>query len=481
MRKRFYKGQEETERRKGRSSLGLLLKSVGAAVCLLGLVGCSTIPQPTREELLAQVNAEHQAIEKPEVAVAPYSQYVALRSPIEHDMTSADPAPDGGLSVGQAEFDINALFDGLHRSYGLYDFYGGDAVFEAARQQALEDCRSASTLDADVLKQIILDNLSFVTDQHFFVDGTQPSGNLSPCFFTEVAFQKTEDGYSTADGKAVASVDGQKNLDELFKRSLTKEGEIVYYPIIFADVQQAKSNPPSLTIRYADGSEQTMTALAYEAPQADPEVKEVKLREEKGIPILYAKWIASQDFVKTAQELKGPVNVIDLTCNGGGYMQMVSRWWKNYVGEAVPTNNFAIYTQQNAGTKGFAGLEKEMGVQVVDGWTLINTHPDNLIENENLLVILTSKGTASAAEMFVDLSHNVENTLVIGENTAGCMTGNMTGESKLMYSRIEVGYGNMVTIFPEGDFKEGYGFEPDLWCPAVYAEEAALNLLERFK
>ena len=446
---------------------------------MLSMTGCSTTPQPTMEELMSEVNAEHQAVEKPEVAVAPYSQYVAPRGSVEQDLTPAEPNLDGSLSVEQAQFDINSLFDMMRKRYGLYDFYGGAEVFEAARQQALADCENAQTMDADVLQQIILDNLSFITDQHFLVGGEHPSSGIYPCFFTEVAFQKTEEGYSTADGKLVESVDGQDDLDELFKRSLTREGEIVYWPITFAESEEAKNNPPSLTVHYTDGSEQTLTAMPYESPEADPEVEDVELRDEDGISVLYAKWVVSRDFVNSASEMQEGANIVNLTGNGGGYMPMASEWWENYVGETVPTNHFSIYTQQNMGTKGFVGMEDEMGVQVMDGWTLVNTHPDSFIENENLLVILTSKKTASAAEMFVDLSHNVENTLVIGENTAGCLTGNAASPFQLMYSRIEVSCGNMVTIFPEGDFAEGYGYEPDLWCPAVWAQEAAVHFLNK--
>lgn len=61
------------------------------AAAMLGMTGCSTIPQPTMEELMAEVNAEHQAIEKPEVAVEPYSQYVAPRGSVEQDLTPAEP------------------------------------------------------------------------------------------------------------------------------------------------------------------------------------------------------------------------------------------------------------------------------------------------------------------------------------------------------------------------------------------------------
>mgnify|MGYP000221689411 CR=1 FL=1 len=34
-------------------------------------------------------------------------------------------------------------------------------------------------------------------------------------------------------------------------------------------------------------------------------------------------------------------------------------------------------------------------------------------------------------------------------------------------------------VFLEGDFVEGYGYEPDLWCPAVWAEEATVRFLNK--
>ena len=432
---------------------------------------------------MAEVNAEHQAIEKPEVAVAPYLQYIAPRSAIEQNLTPAQPNPDGSLSVKQAQFDVNSLFDTLHKYYGLYDFYGGDKVFEAARQQALEDCESAQTMDVDVLQQILLDNLSFITDQHFSIGEERPASLICPCFFTEVSFEKSEEGYRTADGKLVESVEGQDDLEELFKRSLTKEGEIVYWPITFAEIEEAKNNPPSLVVHYTDGSEQTLTAMAYESPKADPEVQDVKLYEDDGIPVFYSRMAVSQDFVDSAKQLaEEKTSIVDLTCNTGGYYDVTSMWWKNYLGKIVPTNSFSINSSRYINMAEYlADYAEELGLQEKDGWSMMNAWPDDFVANENLLVILTSKATASSAEMFVDAAHNAENTLVIGENTAGCYINNSSTDTKLMYSRIEVNYGDMVTIFPEGDFVEAYGYEPDLWCPSVWSQEAAINLVQRLK
>ena len=452
---------------------------VVALMCML-TSGCSTVPQPTMEELLAEVNAEHAAIQKADVSTEQYSQYVSFRSSMNQDLKPAKSEGNSELSLEQAEFDINLLFDGLHKTYGLYDLYGGDKVFEAARQQALTDCKNAGKMNADVLRQIIQNNLSFIHDMHFTIDGENISEGLYPCFFTEISFQKISDGYSTIDGKVVESVDGADNLDSLFKRSLTRKGEIVYWPVTFAKEEEATKNPPSLTIHYSDGSSQTITAQPYEGIKENPELRDVDLYEKKGIPIQYSRWVFSKDFSEFAKELgKEKVSVMNLSLNGGGQANLASEWWQNYLGKVVPTNFFSVYTQPYMGTAGFQGIGDLIGVEVVDPWTLIYTQSDDFVDNENLLIILTGKMTASSAEIFVDMARNVENTLIIGENTGGFLTNNMSGSTKLTYSRIEVGYGNMVTIFPENDFEEGYGFEPDLWCPAVYAEEAAVNFVHR--
>lgn len=45
-------------------------------------------------------------------------------------------------------------------------------------------------------------------------------------------FVKTDSGYQDSKGKTVVSVDGHPDLDALFKRSISKEGYLVYYPVL---------------------------------------------------------------------------------------------------------------------------------------------------------------------------------------------------------------------------------------------------------
>ena len=102
------------------------------------------------------------------------------------------------------------------------------------------------------------------------------------------------------------------------------------------------------------------------------------------------------------------------------------------------------------------------------------------IENENVLIILTSKRTASSGEWLVDAAHNLENVLVIGENTSGSMLGSAI-YVPLKNSNLKIGMGMSQSFIPsENDYFEEYrGLCPDLWVPAGEAEELANKLIER--
>ena len=59
----------------------------------------------------------------------------------------AEPNPDGSLSLAQIESDVNFLFDMLRQNYGLYEYFGGEEVFEPARSRVLEQCRENKQME----------------------------------------------------------------------------------------------------------------------------------------------------------------------------------------------------------------------------------------------------------------------------------------------------------------------------------------------
>ena len=75
---------------------------------------------------------------------------------------------------------------------------------------------------------------------------------------------------------------------------------------------------------------------------------------------------------------------------------------------------------------------------------------------------------------------NVENVLIVGENTNGCIL-TAAGSSYLPNSNAPMVLGaNLVHVFPgEGFFEELRGLYPDIWVPAGEAEDLAIKLLEQ--
>ena len=88
----------------------------------------------------------------------------------------------------------------------------------------------------------------------------------------------------------------------------------------------------------------------------------------------------------------------------------------------------------------------------------------------------------SAAEQLVDRAYNVENVLIVGENTYGACVGNGGGTVSLPNSLCQIcmGSGGFMA-FPQDEeyFQELRGFCPDIWVPAGEAEELIVKYLEK--
>ncbi|MCL2364515.1 MAG: S41 family peptidase [Defluviitaleaceae bacterium] len=118
-------------------------------------------------------------------------------------------------------------------------------------------------------------------------------------------------------------------------------------------------------------------------------------------------------------------------------------------------------------------------IRAFDNYSFVtNFAGGHFIPNDRLFIILTDKNTVSAGEGMVDLVLNVENVLVIGQNTRGMLAKSGGLHFYLPYSGILIHFGAAVIFKPKGLFQEGVGFAPDIW---VYGDalEAALAFLDR--
>ena len=450
-----------------------------AAMLALSNVGCTSVPQPTMEELMMEVNAEHQEVEKGTINA---SQYVGdlvdqdLRWSYYPKENMAEYDSEKILTQQQAIEDVTYLFDAFHDCYGPYEYFGGAEVFDAVEETIKAELQTKETLIAADLEQILLENLAFIKDGHFNINNKSPYMIKIPFFFREIAFVKTEEGYQAIDGRKVESVEGYDNLDELMKRSISPEGKLVYYPVLLKDndpsirLDLPQSCKETLIVHYTNKTTQELKAEPFQIYsetffKTPEEYQVVTSRQNGEIPVFQFNEFDldyEEEISEGAKVLKeAPIAILDLRSNRGGSALIAEDWISKYANTLVLTNRKIIDTKTGE---------------------FLRNEEDKWIENPNILIILSGKYSASASEMLIDCVYNLENVLIIGENTMGAVLGG-GGNIYLPSSAIKVGVGNgLMSLQTEGDyFEELRGFYPDIWVPAGEAEELAVKLIENLK
>lgn len=469
-------------------SIFVSLLSILLALALAGCAAAPKISQPTLDELMAEVNAKHQSIEQKPMDRGPFLRYAPDEATVAQYSLGEEGAkpfdPDAVISADQAAQDVEYLFGAFAALYGPYDYLGGADVFNAHKAELLAQCAQRESWTAQEFQDLLLDGLAFLPDAHFNINGGHTNLFQVPFFFRETAFYKTDAGYQTAEGKIVASVDNHPALEELFKRSISPEGEIVYYPVLLEPGEwnhQLQTCGEPLTVRYTDGSSETLTAepfqlygwensVGYASNLRGDEITVItELRETEGIPVFEFDACHpsyTEEIVAGAAAIKdAPIAMLDLRTNGGGSTSIGDSWIEEYCGHPLRGNLLsfsfnAFYGPYNS-----------------------STTRNNWVENEQILVVLTSKFVGSAAESIVDKLHDLENVLLIGENTGGFYLTSAATQIQLPNSLCEVSMGDGLTVPVYGGegyyFKEFEGFYPDLWVPAAEAEELAAKLIQR--
>ena len=451
------------------------------SLSILCFTGCSSVENLTFEELMEEVNAKHQEVEAVDVDISDYigdlvddeqrNQYYLNHTQEKYD-------PEKMLTQQQAMEDVTYLFDAFHDCYGPYEYFGGAKVFDEAEDKIKGELQKQESIKSADFEQLLLQELRFVKDAHFGINMQRTNPVKIPFFFRETAFQRTKNGYQTTEGKKVKSVEGYENLDEIMKRSLSKEGEPVYYPVLLKDCDfwEAFETPQTcdetLTVHYTNGESEELEAEPYqiytEMDIEHPEKnKVVRAWEDGEIPVFQFNMFDEKhrDSILTgAKKLReAPISILDLRSNTGGNGGIPGEWMERYTQKSVSGHETVIDTKE--------------GIETEDSDT-----KETWVENDKMLIIFVGKYSASASEWLLDLAYNVENVLIVGENTSGAIIG-MTSKISLPNSACQVDIGSgKVSLFPEDeDYMEEFrGVYPDIWVPAGEAEDLVLQFLKHY-
>ena len=414
------------------------------------------------------------------------------------------------VSSEDAIADTEELFELMRQFYGAYIYFGGDDVFFPLLEQIIANLETRETWRPEQFGSLLRRYLSTViSDNHFWIHNHQLSVSynfLRPATRCEKAvFERSEAGLrNRATGLYVTDVivnDSSVNIEEVFRLSLSPGGDL-YYSVVM--LHPMGRTPESVAIVYESGEYDIIPLNRLISMQRTP--RPTSLTHRYDIPIVTIMqmgfpdteyghdWAGARRFLAYAEELRDePVIIVDVRSNGGGNGTLAPRWLHILTGQLVPVNyyglrvwnydNFRYRWQGQDAPPGPWSICMDISATYApserfgDNHILMHTMPAEIIENDQLIILLTDRFSASAADDFADRMLNLKNTLIIGQNTAGVLHTDMFFPNlSLPRSGLALSLGITIHIHPQGHLPEGIGIAPDLWVNGD-ALAAALALL----
>ena len=376
-------------------------------------------------------------------------------------LTPHDPAEN--LTLEQAREDVETAFTLLRTTYGAYEYFGGDEVFDGLREDALarlEEADPALPL-ADAVADALYAVLSpVVRDGHFVVANRHliEPYELSPYYVPGVY------------------IDDPTGLDEDYiKPTIGPDGAITYG---FYALSRDGSDLPDTVGEY-DGLNwtqckpvRTLSGTAFSEGQC------------QGIPMLeshrmYAERSGEEEQLERFASCGGeyadvPLLIFDVRSNPGGSDWWFMEWFNGWTGQYAQPHKCTGHRYSQIGCYFLDYPDEAMGT-----WQ-VSSKPGRWVEREGITFLLTDAATASAGEdVLLDL-HTAENTLVVGVNTGGCflVPGNFT--YYLPNSGLPVFFGTGLGFYETMENRDTVGYAPDLWVNPPDAMDAVARMCEYY-
>lgn len=454
--------------------------------------------------ILQEVNASHAQIDAPRADLEKYRYDFDGGKPLFSREDGAllraydwDNPPDTKtLSVADAQAEISWIMRLMRTQYGLYTWSGGDEAFENAESALLHALPESGTISLEAYQALLLDKLSFIKDNHLSIGNKSFSPGL-------ILFGNESQPYYRIDGKFYLDAGGTKEILSIngasptvyLKRAIGKDGALTWYPYQMA----AKADSIPLTISTTAGLQQRTLypSKSFESLPAQDDAK-YSYQLKSGIPCISLRemvfgdgdssgWAGKNDeadkqnFLASVQDIKAyPYAVIDISLNPGGNGDLPYEWFQAYTGQAAQPNYCTLrirarpdwfYSAYGARepdeftslTEYYDAYHAQTGLKS-DGDYYVQYPTAQYLENDGpTLFILTSRRTASAAEGFSDLLHNLENVVFIGANTGGVLTNGANYGIALPYSGLFFQFGECLFCWDRAYFEEGVGLEPDIY------------------
>ena len=447
--------------------------------------------------------------------------WIEEREPTTLDATMLfDSSRRHNLSREEAAEDVAVFFDLLRHIYAAYHYFGGDRVFLPIRNEVQEEINRREWWTDNQLFELIRSRLLHVIfDYHIRLNSYTGSVFVNPHnnFIWNTPFDRSEQGFSKRESGLYVSYVAGHDKDDLFRLIVNEAGEFYYAPIIFRPASLGETYSLSMTFENGESETVNLTRTVHVRTHAWGAANSIRF--ENGIPIVSIRRMGNpfNPYAHSRSEALGalslveevrdePVFILDLRSNEGGTSAFSYMWLYRLLGEVPPANfnwlrfNDSIISaplELPRPARWYHGFREPAGLYFTYPADLFGhyihmepiaenisfTSPqarDRVVSNEQIVIVLVDRFTMSSGETFADQFTNIENTLVIGQNTFGMLLTSGGAPLYLPNSGMPVGLGRHMLVHPEGTWQEGIGFAPDVWVVGD-ALTAALSLLNELE
>lgn len=416
--------------------------------------------------------------------------------PYEALETEPDPRMPPFISTEKAAEDVERLFYLLENGYSGYGYFRDVGSFDEARAGILRELRRQPIWNSEELSSLIQEHLSFLRDRHLKIGGKKYSSHLD--YWYDTGFELREEGGEylfTSEGTeyTVDSINGESPDGYMFP-SLNADGSAVFRMGVLS-----YSSPKPLELRARSGQE----ARQWRVKLSRSQPRYSGIYEEKtvgGVPVVRIRSFGDHpreyidSFLDSASRYRGePCLIVDIRGNGGGNEAWPRQWITRFTGRqpnrvqvftelisetamigrsnsyAMALHNVPELSQQGypAKVEEFRGYAESLdeGEFTPYWWPYVIPEPQE-IHSPTTLIVLVDANVYSSGEGFISYLHQVENVVLVGENSGGALTYGQMSHHRLPNSKMLVALPTSLNVFVDLEYREEKGFFPDLWVPA---------------
>lgn len=411
------------------------------------------------------------------------------------------------LDKKDAISDVNFLFELLKYSYAGYLYFGEDDVWNNVKINIINNINLYNEkIDSAELEKIIFNNMNFIQDGHFTINFKSPLKHYNFYYSEEFEVKEDKNGYyiNYKNNKwYIESINNSYNINDYIKLSINKDGDLCNY-IAFLDKDNYKDIKIDLKLKDKHNDIYIkLNNYNRNNNYFNKRKESYKYDEINEIPIFSMNKMYDVDsddnsvelFSESANKAKDEdIIILDIRGNNGGNDIGSLQWFKNFTSETPKVQKTSIklaslinnhitriavknIDYENLSTELKEEYNKELKIanNKENKW-YVSTEKENTYKNKTKIFVIIDNKVASSGEAFISYLNTLENVVFVGTNTSGCMLSNSYIQCDLPYSKINISYGNELTL--NNDFIEGKGFKPDVWIAESDVLERILKLID---